>query len=192
MDWKRNFLESSLLGQSTPKNDPKKVELKCIQLAYGDMMNAGRYYSELFLNTKDKILTVTQDILQRCDYAFSRELIQRTAFQFCEAPIIKTSASRYVTSYGLAQKLVNMTFKYFYIFSDYIFKDRAYPDFSLCDCPLDSIILDKAKIKGCVWSKLTAQQYEDCQDKIATLLKQTSLDAELTQLGNLAFDFINW
>lgn len=185
-------MESSLLGRSTLKNNPKEVELKCIRLAYRDMMTAGRYYSKLFSNTGDKILTVTLDALQRCDYTFSRELIQLTAAQFCEAPIIKTSDSKYVSTYGLAQKLVNMTFKYFYIFSDYIFTDQAYPDFTLCDCPLDSIILDKAKIKGCVWSKLTAQQYKNCQDKIASLLKQTSLDAELAQLGNLAFDFINW
>ena len=69
---------------------------------------------------------------------------------------------------------------------------KAIPDFSLCDCPLDSIIINKAHIKDCVWSKLTEQQYLECQAKITELLNANSLDLELSKLGNLAYDFINW
>lgn len=85
-----------------------------------------------------------------------------------------------------------MTFKYLYVFSDLIFIEHSVPDFSLCDCPLDSIILKEASVKRVVWSKLTAQEYQKCQDKISSLLKSKPLDMELSKLGNLAFDFINW
>jgi hypothetical protein len=100
--------------------------------------------------------------------------------------------TRYATRYGLAQKLVNMTFKYLYIFSDYIKAEYPLPDFSNCDCPLDSIILEEAGIKNCVWSKLTPEQYIECQEKISSLLKEIKLDSELEKLGNLAFDFLSW
>ena len=63
---------------------------------------------------------------------------------------------------------------------------------SSCDCPLDSIIIKKAHINDCVWSKLTEQQYLECQAKITELLNANSLDLELSKLGNLAYDFVNW
>ena len=190
MDWKRSFLESSLLGQSTNKSKPTEVQLKCIDLAYKDMMTAGRYYSSSFLYTREQICRATNDALKNCDYAFSKDLIQNTSSLFCNDII--GSGNKYVTGYGLAQKLINMTFKYLYVFSDLVFIEHTVPNFSLCDCPLDSIILNKALIKGLAWSKLTAQQYQDCQEKISTLLKSKLLDSELSKLGNLAFDFLSW
>ncbi len=190
MDWKKNFLESSILGQSTDKSDSNAVQLKCIDLAYKDMMTAGRYYSNSFLHTKDEICYATDTAIKQCEYIFSKDLISDISLLFC-ADIIG-SENKYVTGYGLAQKLINMTFKYLYVFSDLIFTEHSVPDFSLCDCPLDSIILEKASITGVVWSKLTASQYQECQDKISNLLKSKPLDSELSKLGNLAFDFLNW
>lgn len=193
MDWKRNFLESSLLRWSTNKNNPNEVQAKCVDLAYKDMMTAGRYYNALFLHTREKICRDTNEAIKQCDYVFSRDLIQKTSLLFCkDIKDIIGSGNKYVTGYGLAQKLINMTFKYLYVFSDLIFVDKAIPDFSSCDCPLDSIIIKKAHIKDCVWSKLTEQQYLECQAKITELLNANSLDLELSKLGNLAYDFINW
>lgn len=190
MDWKRNFLESSLLGQSTNKNNPNEVQTKCIDLAYADMMTAGRYYSANFLHTKDEICSATNNVIIKHNYVFSRDIIQNISFLFCNEKI--GNNDRYVTGFGLAQKLINMTFKYLYVFSDLIFVDKPVTDFSVCDCPIDSIIIEKANIKGCVWSKLTEQQYQDCQSKITELLNINQLDFELSKLGNLAYDFINW
>ena len=190
MDWKRNFLESSLLGQLTNKNDPNEVQSKCIDLAYNDMMKVGRFYSASFLHTREKICCVTNEAIKQCNYVFSKDLILDTSLLFCNEMI--GSGNKYVTGYGLAQKLINMTFKYLYVFSDFIFIEHSVPDFSLCDCPLDSIILKKASVKGTVWSKLTDKQYKECQDRISSLLKSKPLDMELSKLGNLAFDFLNW
>lgn len=190
MDWKRNFLESSILGQSTNKNSPDEVQSKCVDLAYRDMMTAGRYYSAAFLHTREEICRAVNEAIKESDYLFSRELILNTSLLFCSDRI--GTGKKYVTGYGLAQKLINMTFKYLYVFSDIIFVEHPAPDFSVCDCPLDSIILEKACISGMIWSKLTTAQYQECQEKIAMLLKSEALDSELLKLGTLAFDFINW
>lgn len=189
-DWKKSFLESSVLGQSTNKYCPSEVIKKCIELAYSDMMTAGRYYSASFLNNKDEICSATNSAINESNFVFSRKIIKDISLLFCDDTI--GNGNRYVTGFGLAQKLINMTFKYLYVFSDLIFVDKAIPDFSSCDCPLDSIIIKKAHIKDCVWSKLTEQQYLECQAKITELLNVNSLDLELSKLGNLAYDFINW
>ena len=189
-DWKKSFLESSVLGQSTNKCCPSEVIIKCIELAYSDMMTAGRYYSASFLNDKKEICSATNSAITESNFVFSRKIIEDISLLFCDNTI--GSGNRYATGFGLAQKLINMTFKYLYVFSDLIFVDKAIPDFSSCDCPLDSIIIKKAHIKDCVWSKLTEQQYLKCQAKITELLNAISLDLELSKLGNLAYDFIKW
>ena len=189
-DWKKSFLESSVLGQSTNKCCPSEVIIKCIELAYSDMMTAGRYYSASFLNDKKEICSATNSAITESNFVFSRKIIKDISLLFCDNTI--GNDNHYVTGFGLAQKLINMTFKYLYVFSDLIFVDKAIPDFSSCDCPLDSIIINKAHIKDCVWSKLTEQQYLECQAKITELLNANSLDLELSKLGNLAYDFINW
>lgn len=193
MDWKRNFLESSLLRRSTNKNNPNEVQAKCVDLAYKDMMTAGRYYSALFLHTREKICRDTNEAIKQCDYVFSRDLIQKTSLLFCkDIKDIIGSGNKYVTGYGLAQKLINMTFKYLYVFSDLIFIDKPIPDFSSCDCPLDSIILNGIPYNKTVWSKFTKADYIKCQNKISDLLKSMTLDDELKSLGNMAYDFLNW
>ena len=183
-DWKKSFLKSSVLGQSTNKCCPSEVIIKCIELAYSDMMTAGRYYSASFPNDKKEICSATNSAITESNFVFSRKIIKDISLLFCDNTI--GNDNHYVTGFGLAQKLINMTFKYLYVFSDLIFVDKPIPDFSSCDCPLDSIIIKKAHIKDCVWSKLTEQQYLECQAKITELLNANSLDLELSKLGNLA------
>lgn len=190
-DWKKNFLESYVLGHSTNKNDANAVQKKCVELAYKDMMTAGKYYSNSFLHTKDEICDKTYEAIETHKYTFSIKLILEIALYLTDDKDDKIGVeNKYVTGFGLAQKLVNMTFKYLYVFSDLAFKNP--PDFSHCHCPLDSIVLEKVGIDKTVWSKLDIQQYQECQDKIKNLLELKSLDNELSKLGNLAFDFLNW
>lgn len=190
MDRKKDFLETALLGHATDKSRADAVQARCIDLAYKDMMAAGRYYSGSFASSKDEICRAVNEAIIKCDYVFSRELIEDIAKLFCVDRI--GDGNKYVTGYGLSQKLLNMTFKYLYVFSDHIFTEHPVPNFSSCDCPLDSIILKKAFIKDVVWSKLTSRQYRECQEKIFGILKTIPIDDELSKLGNLAFDFLNW
>ena len=144
MDWKRNFLESSLLRRSTNKNNPNEVQAKCVDLAYKDMMTAGRYYSALFLHTREKICRDTNEAIKQCDYVFSRDLIQKTSLLFCkDIKDIIGSGNKYVTGYGLAQKLINMTFKYLYVFSDLIFETKLFLIFHRVIALLTVLLLKK-------------------------------------------------
>lgn len=189
--WKMHFLESTLLGQGTDRQNPEAVLTKCIDLAYSDMMTAGRFYSSSFQHTKSEICRSTKDILKNHNFVFSETQINEISCLFSDEEVIG-KGNKYASRFGLAQKIVNMSYKYFYVFSDYLFDGESLPSFSKCHCPLDSIILDKASIKNCVWSKLSAQEYIQCQNTISEILKEQDLDDELKEIGNLAFDFTNW
>lgn len=191
--YKVKFLEKSILGQKIELelNNSEEIILKCIHLAYKDMLTSGRFY----LSNDENNNTVSRcnrfkSILEDRNYNYSRDLIEKVFPLFADdEEIRKDTGNRYATRYGLAQKLVNMAYKYFYVFYDYIDKEI---DFSKCDCPLDSIILRKLELDY-VWSKITKHDYEYCQELITECLKnKENLDSELKSLGNLAFDFRYW
>ena len=181
--WKYKFLEKTILGQDTNIHNSEMVILKCINRAYRDMLTAGRYY----INSDNEICEKFKEILESYNYKFSHQLILDAANLFASTEIIGNQ-NKYVTRFGLSQKLVNMTYKYFFIFDDYINKSINYKD---CDCPLDSIILKKLN-SNIVWSKCTENQYNDCQNKIRAYLEKINLDEELILIGNLAYDFLMW
>lgn len=57
-DWKKSFLESSVLGRATNKDCTSEVLKRCIELAYSDMMTAGRYYSASLSTKSDVSVTL--------------------------------------------------------------------------------------------------------------------------------------
>lgn len=172
-DYRKLFLEKSLLGQNTNFDSPEEVVFKCIKLAYNDMMSSGRYYllndEKINKNTRCKNL---KKIIEKNNYTYSRNIIEEALILFGDKEEIRNNKfnNRLVTRYGLAQKFVNMTFKYFYVFKDYIKKEI---DFSVCDCPLDSVILKKIpELKNYTWSKLTKDEYEYCQQIITGCMQE--------------------
>lgn len=185
--YKYLFLEHSMLGQKTNINNTDEIIDKCIKLAWQDMLTAGRYY-----NLDKNIIGEYKEILKNYSYNNPTSIIEETLNLFGNKEKIEITIkgkTKYVTRYGLCQKLVNMTFKYFFIFSDYT---KLNIDFSKCDCPLDSVILDKINYRKTVWSKLYKKQYIECQNQINNELSKICLNNELKDLGNLAYDFINW
>lgn len=187
--YKYKFLEKSILGQGIDleRPNPNLVIDKCINRAYRDMMTAGRFYIKCNINN---ICTKFKKILESHNYQFSQNLINDTLSLFGENEIIKNSKNKsYITRYGISQKLVNMSYKYFFLFEDYICKNI---NFSSCDCPLDSIILNSIQFKKTPWSKLTKEDYIICQNIIKDKLSKESLVEELQLIGNLAFDFLSW
>ena len=169
--YKYLFLEHSKLGQKTNINKPNEIIDKCIKLAWQDMLTAGRYY-----NLNKNIIVKYKKILKKYLYNNPTSIIEETLNLFGNKEKIKVTIKgkpKYVTRYGLCQKLVNMTFKYFFIFSDYT---KLNIDFSKCDCPLDSVILDKINYRKTVWSKLDKNQYIECQNLIKKELTKTSLN----------------
>lgn len=101
---------------------------------------------------------------------------------------------------GQSQKVVNMFFKYLYTFSDLDYIKPEY--FKNCDCPIDSIILNRIKEKQSKYKDITIVQdrvkfnnkvyawskidnydcYLQLQELIQTLSKTTRLN----------FDFDEW
>lgn len=71
--------------------------------------------------------------------------------------------------YGAIQKLVNMLFKYLIILKTHNVKEKSIDEIKFnitdCDCPIDSIILNKINypIK---WTSITPQQYDCIQSYI--------------------------
>lgn len=88
-------------------------------------------------------------------------------------------------TYGLAQKIVNMTFKYLYLFDD---KEKYESIFKQCHMPLDSYILDYLRsgvdaewkvdaIKSDdKWSKLEEEDYTRISESILKKCKEQSDD----------------
>ena len=182
---KIRFLEKAVLGRNTNFEESEEVIKACINVAYRDMLTAGRFYLSKEMT---KRCTEFKEILEERNYCYDKELIGATLSIFGDEEEIRNKKN-FVTRYGLAQKLVNMTYKYFWIFSEYIGKEI---DFSHCDCPLDSVILGELKTDTHAWSKITKGDYVKVQSTIATRLKQEVLTEDLKKLGNLAFDFLNW
>lgn len=183
--YKLKFLEKAVIGRNVEVNNSDEVISKCIKLAYNDMQIVSRYYIKI--DRKD-FCKKFQNLLHNNNYEFSRSIISETSLIFGKEEKIG-NGNKYVTKYGLAQKIVNMTFKYFYVYSEYINKKI---DFSKCDCPLDSNILSTLDKTINFWSKITEIEYQNCQNKISNLLNIEQLNDELKQLGNLAYDFLKW
>ena len=81
-DWKKSFLEPSVLGRATNKDCTSEVLKRCIELAYSDMMTAGRYYSASFLNNKDEICLATNRAIIESNFVFSRKIIEDISLLF--------------------------------------------------------------------------------------------------------------
>lgn len=72
--------------------------------------------------------------------------------------------------FGAVQKLVNMTLKYIIIYNEMC--NFGYPiNEKDCDCPLDSIILDKLSTKHTPWTKMGKEEYIKVQEEIKIGLK---------------------
>ena len=188
MDWKRRFLEQSVLGQGINLNDSEQVIMACISKAYKDMNTSGRFYIDVKEKTTECRQTEFFNLLKKNDYKFTRQLIKDASEIFgSNQKILGNKENTYATRFGLAQKLVNMTYKYLYIFSEHTNLDI---DFSSCDCPLDSIVLGRLPKTQNVWSKMEFEEYEAVQKKIEKrLIGETNIPEGI---GNLAFDFKVW
>lgn len=160
------FLMRSVLGRNVKPADSISVVKGCISKAYDDMLTAGRFYP---IGQKESNCEKIYTYFKTNKFCYSEELIKQVKEIFGKEKI--DNSRSYATAFGLAQKVVNMTFKYFYCFWEFTGLDI---DFTLCDCPIDSVVLDdmaKEKLlsdkrSSYVWSKLTPSQYKDLQSAL--------------------------
>lgn len=92
------------------------------------MLTGGRFFVS---GTKEEYISeIKEKVFNQKVFGFSREMIEKV-----QAIIkLKQENTNKVSTYGLAQKIVNMSFKYFYIFYQFLEKDYII-DFTNCDCP---------------------------------------------------------
>lgn len=179
------FLYKSLLGRKTDLKSSEQLVMTCIKKAYKDMLSGGRFFS---INKNEIICSKMNNILKNNNYTFSREMIRDLQQSFDSDKMEITVNGRTASSFGLAQKIVNMTFKYLYCVHNLLYFKI---DFTICDCPLDSIIL-KGINSNLKWTNISEKEYIEVQSLIDEILSQKKLDNELHELGRLAYDFINW
>ena len=96
--------------------------------------------------------------------------------------------------FAAIQKLVNMTLKYLIILNEFEKTDLALNICEeKCDCPVDSIILEKlSKINGIkheCWTKMEETEYKNVQNEIQEYLKN---EYPNNTYGNIWFDFLMW
>lgn len=176
MCYKIRFLEKLALGRETNFDNSDDVIKQCIQKGYIAMLKGGRFHK-----VKKSIVKDFANLLEKHNYQFSNDLLKQTTDIF-----LKICAKKY--AFGLAQKIVNSTFKYFFTFKKYI---NVKIDFTKCHCPLDSVVLNKIG-KKISWISISYNTYDECQKIIANELKKKNIPKELKKAGNLAFDFIVW
>ena len=195
-DYKTIFLKKYLLKRSTNLAEQSEVLRACCVLAYADMLTAGKYllYKRGVKNNglREKIIKGFLYLLNKKKYCFSRELIDEVVPLFGNKGTIKIKKSNvFISAYGLAQKFVNMSFKYFFVFEDDLSKYKF--DFSECDCPVDSVILKSLEKKWKhPWSKLEKDEYIEIQDTIKDKLSKDKRLGELPAIGLMAYDFLYW
>ena len=126
--------------------------------------------------------------------------IQVTSKQYNPREIINKYTNVQNLTLGQSQKVVNMFFKYLYTFSDLEFIKPEY--FSNCDCPIDSIIINKIKDKETRYKDLTLLQdrvkYKNKIyawskiDNYNCYLQIQELIEKLSKTTKLDFDFDEW
>lgn len=162
---------------------------QCFDKAYEDC-GKGYRFEEDFFNQKEDIKKFFMDSFEKkYKHKFSIDLIEEIANKF---KFNKTDR----TSFGAAQKVVNMFFKYLFLCED--FTKIKITNVKKLHCPLDSVILSYVEeYKDKKWTKIKDRdEYLKIQSEIETLIRKAPKQSELALLsrkcGNLAFDFIYW
>lgn len=193
-EYKQRFLLQSMLGQKTKLSVSEQVIKQCISRADQDMMSGGRFISNKFKCAKKERVEYIYKLLSNEHFVFNRDLISDVSNScFWEnddgKEVYINGKEHPYKAYGLAQKLINMTFKYLYIYEDYTTLNA---DFTKCDCPLDSIIIGKLQLDNELrWTNISQEEYIIIQEKIDSILLEKKYNAMSPIIGRMAFDD-NW
>ena len=187
------FLKQAVLGQHVKLDNSDDVVRRCIELADRDMLSGGRFVCEDFNKpSKKERIDYILETLKASSYDYSKvnkREVCNTVFWNCDEVKSKTikGKGRDYKPLGFAQKIVNMTYKYLYVFRDHIDVEI---DFCKCECPVDSVILEKLG-RNEKWTNLTFDEYESIQCSIDNALKDEQYSVLKAEIGALAFDD-NW
>lgn len=206
MTLKSDF-EFDMMWEAAPRRELSVTEfedvLLAVRKAYADMaMRTINGFSKV--NDKDKrelrknFANKFIDAFCKAEAPLTQEAFDERHEEVCDDFL--TKLNRLCTDcgvneppcYGKAQKIVNMTFKYLYLFEK---NEPIQPLFAFCHMPLDSNIFEylKKKFKShglnvklfeTAWSKLDAGQYREIQTAIRKYCQEYSSD--YTNVANVA------
>lgn len=170
------------------------LPLLCVEHGFNDMYinGGGRFTAPEIGKKKDELCKNILEILENPKIKSVENRIQEVSTLFMKSfvdferdrPVKGKSTSRKVTALGVAQKIVNMYYKYRFCCAPW-FGDTW--DFTGCDCPVDSKILkwivqilrrsygkaSKEEIKrfqNMCWSKMSDEEYHKVQEAIRSFL----------------------
>lgn len=145
-----------------------------IERAYADMANSGALRSKKIQHLKPNLLNNGAfDRWTDIFYNYMTNVLSNQTFDAwhdytCEKIILDdlNNASNKKATYGMAQKIVNMAFKYLYCFDD---ANIYYNKFADCHMPLDSFtlkwfyskVVQKSGNKTTTWSNLKDFEYKN-------------------------------
>lgn len=170
-DWWQDKENVKFTKKGEPKDERTKEKEDEWQEAKNKVLaNLAKKFADYFKESNPKDFNDWHE--ETCDYFLTEFKKPLDNFGY----ISKSSLS-----YGKAQKIVNMTFKYLFCFDD---ARNYYDKFTPCHVPLDSYILDwynqaakenkNPNIKPCKtkWSNLKEPEYNTIQSNIKNLLKE--------------------
>ena len=175
------FLLQVLLGQNVRVDDEYSLAYECIKKAYRDMLTGGRFVKASLSNEQLKLILIS---IKNNKFIYKRSEIDYIASLLkSDSPIIKYE-NREATTFGLAQKILNMLYKYFYVVHS-LMPEMFNLDYSLCDCPIDSVVLNTINYSVVPWTRLSKDQYLDVQ----SIIEKKSLQ---NGCNKLEYDFLAW
>ena len=198
------FFRRCVYGSSykRDKKDIKHILMWCFNNAWRDMARTLKLkaeYKDVLSGDKNKQSREAEILILKNhikDKYFNQNLVDNLSQRsFKPIDYIKSikadkviNQSKMEFTFGQAQKVVNMFFKYLYTFKDESEINLNENDFGSCDCPVDSIILqkvyDKDNYKGTVWSQIDGGQYNEIQKDI-----QDIVDNSTKYKNKLDFEF---
>ncbi|MFQ6752063.1 MAG: hypothetical protein ACLRFL_00660 [Clostridia bacterium] len=185
-----NFFRRAVFGTNYSiknKNDLKMICNCCFSNAWKDMARTLPIKDKSLRQTlKENMFNDLYSQVQRHEYK-PREIISK----YCQNAM----------TLGQSQKVINMFFKYLYTFSDTPFINKK--EFINCDCPIDSIIINKIsskqrKYKDLIFSQKNKFIYKDKTyvwskiDNYDAYLQIQELISHISNNSNLDFDFNEW
>lgn len=184
--WVIRFLvQETIKKQKRPKGEESDRLWDAIWKAHRDTMTGartGNISEYCTANANGKHTTLDQ----------LYQIIQNTKTPLCSEDLIREIEDRDKSiEFPAIQKLVNMTLKYIIILN--LFENIGIEvDEENCDCPIDSIILDKLhdynKMHHSCWTSMKKEEYDRVQDEIEDYLRIEHPDKK----GNVWFDFLMW
>ena len=190
-----NSIKKAPLSQKENRNfSQQDIYKNAVYQGYLDASRTFTRISEIGTDNRDKVF---EEVAEKISEFFkneedaSEEVFDEKHKCFCDCLINKFKEKQYTITYGKAQKIVNMAFKYLYCCEGAKNKEKL---FKFCHMTLDTYTLNWVKKNTSIkrtkeWSKLDKEEYLDIQKAIRKTINENGNLKKYTVLQN---EFIIW